>query len=88
MALKPYMGFFPVNDLQTPPSKRADSKIFLAYVSDDFKTKKMFVKKKIIFIFVINLFFRFQKYFSSIYIFQTIPRQIFFKDFYFYGRGF
>ena len=27
------------------PSKRADDKIFLTYVSDDFKTKKKFVKK-------------------------------------------
>ena len=28
------------NDLQTPPSKSADDKIFLAYVSYDFSTKK------------------------------------------------
>ena len=45
-------GYFLENDLQTPPppkkkepvskkiSKRADGKFFLAYVTDDFKTKK------------------------------------------------
>ena len=53
------LGLFLVNDLQSPPppSKRADGKIFLAYVSDDFKIKnknlknfffkwKLFEKKK------------------------------------------
>ena len=42
----PFLGLFLANDLQTPPlpSKRADGKIFLAYFSDDFKTKKEFVK--------------------------------------------
>ena len=35
------IGYFLVNDLQQtpPPSKRANGKIFLAYVSDDFSTK-------------------------------------------------
>ena len=37
------------NDLQTLPSplpKRADGKIFLVYVSDDFKTTKKIKEKK------------------------------------------
>ena len=35
------IGYFLVNDLQTlPSSRRADGKIFLAYVSDDSKMKK------------------------------------------------
>ena len=36
-----YLGPILVNNPQTPPpSKRADGKIFLVYISDDFKTKK------------------------------------------------
>ena len=41
------MGFFLVNDLQDDlPSKRADGKIFLTYVSDNFKMKKKKKMKK------------------------------------------
>ena len=36
----PVFGYFLVNDLQTPPKKEPFGKIFLAYVSDDFKAKK------------------------------------------------
>ena len=43
-------GYLLVNDLQIPPhspySKRAYGKIFLAHVSDDFKTKKILEKIK------------------------------------------
>ena len=44
-----YMGTVLDNNLQTPPppsSKRDDDKIFLAYASDDFKTKKNVKEKK------------------------------------------
>ena len=35
------LGLFLVNDMQTPPpSKKADGKKNLPYVSDDFKTEK------------------------------------------------
>ena len=47
IAIIKQFGYFLVNDLQTPPpppSKWADGKIFLALVSDDFKTKKSKVK--------------------------------------------
>ena len=41
------IGFFIVNDLQTlPPSKRTDGKIFLSYVSDDFKMKNKICEEK------------------------------------------
>ena len=36
----PVFGYFLVNDLHTPPKKESFGKIFLTYVSDDFKTKK------------------------------------------------
>ena len=50
------LGYFLVNDLQTPPpSKRADGEIFLAYVSDDFKTKKIFFEKKMSEFFFLNV---------------------------------
>ena len=44
----------PVQDnvLQTHPSKRANHRIFLAYVSDDFKTKKKYVR-----IFFLNMLY-------------------------------
>ena len=40
-----YMGYFLKNELQTsPPPKKeiADDRIFLAYVSDDFRTNFLF----------------------------------------------
>ena len=41
----PVFGYYLVNDLQTPPPKKElFGKIFLAYVSDDFKTKTWEVK--------------------------------------------
>ena len=44
LALIILLGFFLLNDLQIPtpppPSKKADGKIFLAYVSDDLRRKK------------------------------------------------
>ena len=41
------MGFFLVNDLKDDlPSKRADGKIFLTYVSDKFKMKKKYLERK------------------------------------------
>ena len=43
----PYMGFFLVNDLQTPlPQKEPMVRFFLAYGSDDFKMKKNVLRKK------------------------------------------
>ena len=46
------------NDPQSPPSKRADGKIILAYVSDDFKTKiKMLRHFLRIFFFSLHCFF-------------------------------
>ena len=44
-------GLYLENDLQTFSSKRADDKIFLAYVSDNFKTKKNWKKQKMLEIF-------------------------------------
>ena len=43
------MGHVLDNDSQIPaPSKRADGNIILAYVSDNFKTKKKLKEKKML----------------------------------------